>query len=93
VAAAAVVERGATRHEKNIFFPSAAVGLAAALLSPTAVWAQAKYASPEAAADACSTPCPTDSAKAKANVLGKEWQKLMPPDGVDPATARPSSTR
>ena len=38
--------------KNNIFFSSAALALAGALSLPATVWAQAKFASPEAAADA-----------------------------------------
>ncbi|HEX3139538.1 MAG TPA: DUF2950 domain-containing protein [Rhizobacter sp.] len=71
--------------KNKIIFPCAALSLAAALSWPVAAWAQAKYASPEAAADALINAVSTNNTKALAIVLGQDWRKLLPPDGVDPA--------
>ncbi|HET7793688.1 MAG TPA: DUF2950 domain-containing protein [Rhizobacter sp.] len=71
---------------KNILFiPCAALAVAGALSLPAKVQAQAKFASPEAAADALIEAMTTNNNSAKARVLGKEWKQLIPPEGVDPA--------
>ncbi|MGY4827645.1 DUF2950 family protein [Sphaerotilaceae bacterium SBD11-9] len=71
--------------KNNLFIPCAALALAGALSLPTSVQAQAKFASPEAAADALIDAIATNSNSAKARVLGQEWKQLLPPEGVDPA--------
>jgi hypothetical protein len=71
--------------KNNYFSPCAALALAGALLLPASVLAQAKYASPEAAADALIDAIATSDDSAQARVLGKEWKKLLPPEGIDPA--------
>jgi hypothetical protein len=58
---------------------------AAALAAPLAALAQATYPSAEAAADALIDAVAKSDHKAMAHVLGKDWQRLMPPGGVDAA--------
>jgi hypothetical protein len=82
---AGVVDREHIKMKNKYLFPCAALALAGALSLPVTALAQAKFASPEAAADALIDAIATGSNDGKARVLGKEWKQLLPPDGVSPA--------
>ncbi|NWG74910.1 MAG: DUF2950 domain-containing protein [Rubrivivax sp.] len=57
----------------------------AAWLAPAGAHAQAGYPDPESAAEAFVDAIRTQDAAAKAKVLGKDWQTLVPPGTVDDA--------
>ena len=61
------------------------IGLAAAVLLPALAHAQAAYATPDAAADAFLAAVERHDNAAMNKVLGAQWRKLLPPDGIDPA--------
>ena len=61
---------------------------AAALCTPALGLAHAAFADPEQAAKALIQAIERDDAKAMARVLGKDWRRLLPPDGVDPEDKR-----
>jgi len=61
------------------------VACVAALAAPLPTLAQASYPTAEAAADALIDAVAKSDHKAMAQVLGKDWQRLMPPGGVDVA--------
>jgi len=70
----------------NRFFSERAVlALLGVVALPGAVMAQASFATPELAADAFIAAVAAKSNAEHERVLGKEWRKLLPPDGVDPA--------
>jgi hypothetical protein len=58
------------------------------LMLPGAAMAQASFATPELAADAFIEAVATSSAAGHERVLGKEWRKLLPPEGIDPDDRR-----
>jgi hypothetical protein len=71
------------------FFSGRAVpALLAVLMLPGAAMAQASFATPELAADAFIEAVATSSAAGHERVLGKEWRKLLPPEGIDPDDRR-----
>jgi hypothetical protein len=71
------------------FFSGRAVpALLAVLMLPGAAMAQASFATPELAADAFIEAVATSSTAGHERVLGKEWRKLLPPEGIDPDDRR-----
>lgn len=63
---------------------AAALACAFALGIPALASAQAWFATPDLAADALITAVAEGDHKALARVLGNDWRKLLPPEGVDP---------
>jgi len=78
VVADAAIEQGDDMNLTNILLA------VAALLAAAPAFAQNAFATPEAAADALVDAVSRHDSAALSNVLGKEWQRLLPPDGVDP---------
>jgi hypothetical protein len=74
----AAIEQGDDMNLKHILLA------VAALLGSAPALAQTAYATPEAAADALVDAVSRHDTAALSTVLGKNWQRLMPPDGVDP---------
>lgn len=66
---------------RNLVLGLSLAGLAASL--PLPALAQAAYADPESAAEAFVAAVRSRDASAKAQVLGPQWQTLVPADGVD----------
>ena len=69
----------------RLFSGRAALALLGVLALPGAAMAQAAFATPELAADAFIGAVAAKSNAEHERVLGKEWRKLLPPEGVDPA--------
>jgi len=69
----------------RLFSGRAALALLGVLALPGAAMAQAAFATPELAADAFIAAVAAKSNAEHERVLGKEWRKLLPPEGVDPA--------
>lgn len=67
---------------------SALVALAVTLGLPTIALAQVPFAKPEQAADALIEAIDTRDSIAMPRLLGKDWRKLLPPDGIDPEDRR-----
>jgi hypothetical protein len=69
--------------QKSSFAAFGSLVLAAGLGWPTAVLAQASYATPELAADALIKAVELHTDKALTEVLGKQWRQLLPPQDLE----------